>query len=164
MDQLNDFVNDVSTPGSAHYGEHLTRQELADYVRNKESVEYLKRYFEHNNFQITIESRFDDFMYVTGSIQQWERLLSARFYLIQVLDSSSPPLHRSTEYSIPDELTDHISSIFRVTQVPPRNNLVTYSSYAEDLSHAAKSASGIYYGYVSPALLYQYCKLLFRHD
>jgi tripeptidyl-peptidase-1 len=155
LDQLRNIVNDISFPTSMNYGKHLTRKELAELIDNQASKEFVRKYFNQHNFEVTKESRYGEYIYVSGSILQWETLLQTEFYEVDVIDASYSTIHRAYSYTIPHELTPHIEAIFRITQVLPKN---TISKHLVSLKNTGPSIISL--GSVTPELLNQYCKLL----
>lgn len=172
LDKLKAFVDDVSSPMSPNYGNHMTRTELAERYSNYEGLESVKSYFEKKMFVITKSSKYGEFIHVKGTITQWEDVLETKFYeMHQVKDMSSfnlghtgsrkqrtETLLRAKEYTIPQEIQHHVQAMFNTIQIPPKFKKTAITSSVPIQPDAVVTpvpGTYLYDGYVTPQLLYQ---------
>jgi tripeptidyl-peptidase-1 len=195
---------DVSDPTSENYGKHWTRAEVGAFTSNPTATKAVLEYLSTVK-EVTIDHRtlYDEYITATGSVEVWEALLNTEFNVYTLKEVHSGPdsvesyvgrdkvraLIRSESYSLPSELSEHVTAVFNTVQFPElrrkkRNdvskvkqtvdsvlpdtadpgNLSGYRSVAikakqEVESVLPDSQSGIIYGYVTPQLLFEYYKI-----
>lgn len=105
LDQLESKLSKVSTPGQAEYGQWPDKEEIDSQfpaVDDTPVVSWLQ------NAGISNIARDGALLKFTGSVEQVNKLLDTEFAYYQ--NGASTKL-RTTEYSIPDDLSDHIDLI-----------------------------------------------------
>lgn len=166
IDQLKSLVNDISSPTSPNYGNHLTRQELSAQVSNPTGLEIVKSFFEQKHFVVTKTSPYGEFIHVQGTVSQWEESLNAKFYEVHDVSKvnlggrkeprsrKTEPLLRALEYTVPLEIEEHVQAMFNTVQVPPKfkkTSILTSAPIHSDVTVVPGTL--VYPGYVTPALL-----------
>ena len=105
LDQLESVLREVSTPGKAQYGQWLDKDDIDSkfpIVDDTPVVNWLK------NAGISSFARDGSLLNFTSSVEKVNKLLDTSFSHYQNGDSVKL---RTTQYSIPDDLTDHIDLI-----------------------------------------------------
>ncbi|KAJ6155508.1 hypothetical protein N7470_006074 [Penicillium chermesinum] len=105
LDQLETVLREVSTPGHPKYGQWLDKDDVDSQfpvVDDAPVVSWLKE------AGITSFARDGALLNFTGSVEKVNKLLDTQFAYYQNGDSVKL---RTTQYSIPDDLADHIDLI-----------------------------------------------------
>jgi hypothetical protein len=134
-DILQEFVLENSSPGNSKRKPWLTFDQVGDLIKNDVAyhaiIEWLDK---EDDVLVTWTSRRREFIKVVAPIATWERLLHTRFHQYHFSDAVSHEktyVNACAEYHLPVELHEHISSLFRTTQLPP-----------EVASHKRKASPG----------------------
>lgn len=124
LDVLESIVLDITNPDSSRYSQWMTTDEVHDLTRNDEAVQAVTTWLEMHNVTITWRSLSSSYMKAVANISVWESLLNTVFY--DNIDTRRNSISKQTEvyrrcddYSLPAELTPHISAIFNTCQAPP---------------------------------------------
>lgn len=111
VDEFNQMVIDLSTPGSPTYGHFMTREQIRDLVRPAPEVS--RSIYEW----LTAESVSTDTIEDTGdwikfsvSVEQAERMMQTRFNDFQHVDSGHVKT-RTLRYSVPQAIASYIDTI-----------------------------------------------------
>jgi tripeptidyl-peptidase-1 len=114
-----------SSPGSRSYQQWMTFNEVGALVSNAESAASVTQWLQNQGIEVTWKSKRHEYIKATAPIAKWEDLLSTTFYEWE--DHSKPghlprtqrTVHRAMEYSLPGDLTQHLSAVFNTVQTPP---------------------------------------------
>mmetsp|Transcript_29923 Transcript_29923/g.41087 ORF Transcript_29923/g.41087 Transcript_29923/m.41087 type:complete len:444 (+) Transcript_29923:111-1442(+) len=160
LDQLDELVHDISDPDSKNYGKHQSMAEIQAMTANTEStnfiIAYLRRTWPHGHFTMKT-SEYGDFITVTAKISMWEDFLDTQFYEYQQkLGAESITLHRSLGYSLPEDLVEHVHSVFLTSDLPPKVSGKPAVQTTSPSTLSKVSTEGRINGYVTPALLNSY--------
>ncbi|OAA58273.1 family S53 protease-like protein [Cordyceps fumosorosea ARSEF 2679] len=112
MGGLQKRLMDAAHPSSPNYGKWLSKEEMEKYTSPApQSVDMVKVWLgAHSIFDQSISRPTPDWMEVRVPIRQAETLLNSRYSLFK--DSvTGKTMPRTTEYSIPSLLHDHIDTI-----------------------------------------------------
>eukprot|EP00981_Chlorochromonas_danica_P014642 scaffold8452_cov185-Ochromonas_danica.AAC.24 len=118
LDQLTDFVHQVSDPTNPIYGQHKTHQEVQDLVQNEEGYSLLKTFLEYHGITIVKEHRFHLFLTAETNISQWEKVFNTKFHQYKLSWKPKESIIRSESLSLPIHLADHIASVYGTVDVP----------------------------------------------
>lgn len=163
MDKLTDILHDVSDPQSPNYGQHWTREEVANLTSNPEAHDALISYLHSNGASVLSESLAGEYIKVKAPVRVWEKMFNTKFFLFDKthLGKIIGSVVRSEELWIPKELDIHIACVlntidlpFRSTQRPSVKKLSPPSikEYESKGSLATKDYSWAvsYDGYITP--------------
>ncbi|KAK7042011.1 family S53 protease-like protein [Favolaschia claudopus] len=108
---LESEVMAVSDPTSSRYGQHLTPKQVADYVRpTAESVSAVTSWLKANNISATSVTPAGNILQFQIPVSQANSLLNAEFSVFEHQDDSNNETSiRTLQYSVPADLSAHIS-------------------------------------------------------
>lgn len=116
MDKVKQIVDDTSNPKSANYGKHLTKDQLNELTQNKEGQQLLHEFLRSVGANIVKETPSG--IHATATALQWNAALNADFHLYRH-ESNGNELMRTEAYSLPEELSKEVTSVFGTVQFPP---------------------------------------------
>ncbi|KAF8195013.1 family S53 protease-like protein [Pholiota molesta] len=124
MAGLEKALFDVSTPGSALYGQHLTKEEVEAFVApSPESVSLVQQWLAANNITAHAISPAGDWLQFSMPISQANALLDADFTVFTHPETGTT-LTRTLSYSIPSALVGHVDLVHpTITFDNPHANL-----------------------------------------
>ena len=128
---LYDRLNDVSSPGSQHYGEHLNFDEISSHVYgNSDSVEAVLMALESvgvasEGIDLTLGN---DFAVVRLKVSSAEVLFNAEFHYYASIQDKSWRIIRSQNASLGRKLSKHIDFVSGVSNFPSISRLVPFRS------------------------------------
>jgi subtilase family serine protease len=149
LDVIDTMLAERSDPNHQLYQHWLTFDEIGTLVRNDEAVDAITDWLQSNGVTVMYMTPHGDYIKASTTIQHWERLLRATFYLFQDNhpDIKSPVRYnRAESYSIPRYLDDHIHGIFMTSQAPViairrYGHLVPVPNHvAEELDHKRRGS------------------------
>jgi hypothetical protein len=165
-----------STPGSVLYQEWLSFDEVGQLTRNPTSATAVRDWLVRNQVEVKWTSTNSHYIKAHASIAVWERLLNTEFFLWE--DKSrkgSMPLHhrllhRAVEYSLPEDVKEHLSAVFNTVQTPPvfkpKYRMRDVAQFRTDLkiekvdpAEATANAAGATDGKVTVAFLNSFYKI-----
>ncbi|KZT71778.1 family S53 protease [Daedalea quercina L-15889] len=115
---LVDALYDVSTPSSANYGAHLSREEVEAYMAPKaESTSAVNAWLSENGLQITNASAAGDWLSVQMSVSTANNLLNAGFSVFTHSVTGKRTV-RTLAYSIPADLEGHLDLVHPTVSFP----------------------------------------------
>ena len=127
LDVLERMVLERSTPGSPLYQSWMTYDEVGALIRNDEGHSAAVRWLEENGVSVSWSSKRKEYIRASTSIATWERMLNTKFYEWEdsavdgaaegSLSRTKTVLHRSEDYSLPAELTAHVTAVFNTCEV-----------------------------------------------
>ncbi|CAK7246018.1 MAG: hypothetical protein STHCBS139747_007639 [Sporothrix thermara] len=110
---LERLVLEVSTPGHANYGMHLSRDEVQLFTApSDDAVNAVSRWLRDKNISGEVSN---DWVSFTTTVERANTLLDTHFDWYQYEDSDTPVL-RTLQYSVPDSLTEHIDLVQPTTR------------------------------------------------
>jgi len=170
--ELERVLSDVSDPTSENYGKHWTRAEVGAFTSNPVATKAVLDYL--SSMEVTIDHRtlYDEYITATGSVAVWESLFNTEFNVYTLKAHSGPDLAesdvdvesehkfiRTESYSLPSELSEHVTAVFNTVQFPElrskRRSTVSDSKKAlgdDNYYYYSGNATGV----VTPQLLYEY--------
>lgn len=120
LDVLESIVLDITNPDSPNYSNWMTTDEVTNLIKNEEAVQNVTDWLESNNVTITWRSLDSSYLKAVTNISVWESLLHTKFYdWRDTRRNSTHIVRRSAQYSLPHEMTPHITAIFHTCQAPP---------------------------------------------
>lgn len=110
---LEQAVLDMSTPGHASYGKHMTRDELRSYTAPSEAARSaVVEWLESHGIQPAVNN---DWVTFATTVDKANRLLQTRFAWYQYADDKTPKI-RALSYAVPDEVARHIDLVQPTTR------------------------------------------------
>ena len=125
--EIKRLLHEVSDPFSPTYGNHLTRAAIAKLTSNPTSAVAIKSFLTEQGATIASETVYGEYIVAEGSVQLWERLLSAEFYHYESVieergyDPKVSQFIRCKQYTIPEALQSHVFAIHNTVQMPLRS-------------------------------------------
>ncbi|KAI0043881.1 family S53 protease [Auriscalpium vulgare] len=112
---LQDALYDVSTPGSAKYGQHLSKEEVHNFVApTSETVNAVNAWLAKNGLTGTKMSPHSDWIGIQTTVEKANELFDAQFTTF-THDESGVDSINTLEYSIPGSLKEHINLVHPTT-------------------------------------------------
>ncbi|KAF7318601.1 Peptidase S53 domain-containing protein [Mycena chlorophos] len=106
---------DVSTPSSANYGNHLTKEQVASYVAPSATTSSaVLAWLSEHNIKSSAISPAGDTLSITLPVSQANSLLDTTFSTYKHV-STGKTVIRTLEYSIPTALQGHIDLVYPAT-------------------------------------------------
>ncbi|KAJ7685962.1 family S53 protease [Mycena rosella] len=114
----------VSDPANALYGQHLTRQEVPEFVKpSAETVSAVSEWLSENGITAKSISPAGDLLQISLSVSKADALLSTQFSTFTHIASGKTSI-RTLAYSVPVSLQSHIQFVHpTVAFVPPLSGL-----------------------------------------
>lgn len=145
MDILTQFVNDVSNPKSANYGNFKTRDEIGIMTENVAASKTVTSYLVKAGAKVTEVSPYQEYITAVAPVYVWEKMLDTRFhqYNFSTVNDTGYPvtIYRADRYSIPLKLDTAVASVLETVQMPELQN----ESGIRTQSHRApKKSQGFY--------------------
>jgi tripeptidyl-peptidase-1 len=127
LDKLEEVLYDVSNPSSGNYGKHWKKEEIMKLIGNHEASLAVEQHLRSHGISIINKSPFGEFITAVGKIEIWERIFSTKFHEFYHDDWSSvstssdkvTPLIRSLQYTLTEELLEHVDTVFNVADFSP---------------------------------------------
>jgi subtilase family serine protease len=116
---VENLIAEASDPKSSQYQRWLTTEEVR-YLTNppQSAISQVMNWLLENSVSIVSQSSNNTYITALASIDKWEILLNTTFFLCEdSLQAHARPYHRAWEYSLPRELSQHISAAFNVIEV-----------------------------------------------
>lgn len=122
FDRLTNLVDEVSDPRSRHYGQHLSRDKVAQMIGNPAAVETIKQYLHEQGATIVKVSTHGEFITAEAPVTTWNKVFDTQLHKCSVrnhITEETNTFIRAKEYSLPVALVDHVAEVFNLVQVPP---------------------------------------------
>ena len=140
-EQLESDMVDISTPGHAKYGQHLTRDQLRSYTApTKRAVSDVSEWLQKHDIEGSVDN---DWITIRTTVKRANKLLDTEFSWYQYEQGGQPKL-RTLSYSIPDELTKHIDLVQPTTrfgELEPHKSTIFDIQYGDDLQFGSSKTS-----------------------
>ena len=159
VQQLFDSLENISDPYSPNYGHYLTSDQINQLIRNYDSSMYVINRMEDLNVKIIHKTNALEYIVARGKISIWESYFNAKFYNIQNLQTMEVHI-RALEYSLPEDLVDHIGYVFNMRHIFPT---VTSSitPIAENI-HSDIDFDDNSYAYITPKKIINYYNIKYN--
>ncbi|KAI0355217.1 family S53 protease [Trametes cingulata] len=127
--ELEQKLYDVSTPSSANYGQHLSKEEVEQYIAPKpESVNAVNSWLVENGLTAKTISPAGDWLAFEVPVSKANELFDADFSVF-THDETGLEAIRTLSYSIPAELQGHLDLVHPTVTFPnPKSHLPVISS------------------------------------
>ena len=126
METLTRFVDDVSNPKSANYGNYKTREEIGVMTENLAASKTVKTYIIKAGAKVTEVSPYQEYITAVAPVYVWEKIFDTRFHqynFSSVNDTGYPvTIYRADRYSIPLKLDTAVVSVLDTVQMPELQN------------------------------------------
>ncbi|KAL5512352.1 hypothetical protein ACEPAG_3344 [Sanghuangporus baumii] len=111
MAGLEEKLYAVSTPGSALYGQHLSKEEVEEFVKpSPDSVAIVNQFLASHGVDATVASPAGDWMTFQVPVSKANEMFSADFTTFQHQATGKQSV-RTLAYSIPTELQGHLNLV-----------------------------------------------------
>ncbi|KAI0045659.1 family S53 protease [Auriscalpium vulgare] len=156
---LQDALYDTSTPGSANYGHHLSKDDVAKYVApTPESTAAVTSWLSEHGLSATALSPAGDWIGIETTVAQANSLFDADFS--KFVHTSGQETVRTLSYSIPASLKSHLDLVhptvtfpaIELANVPLASIPLSLSARIELSSDTAPSSCN---NYITPTCLQQ---------
>jgi len=123
--QLDAILIARSTPGSPFYQQWMSFDEVGQLTSNPDGAKAVEDWLAENNIPVTWKSAHSDYLKASAKISQWEQMLDTKFFLFEDHSKKNSEtglgriMHRAEEYSLPEHVSEHLSTVFNTVQVPP---------------------------------------------
>ena len=123
MEELTDFLHDVSDPSSDNYGQHMTRTGVSDLTSNPEGRDSVKEYLHVAGAAVVAVTLGGEYITASAPIGVWEKMFNCEFYMFhQTMENDVVnKVVRTESYSIPVHLSNHVQSVFNTVDIPHEN-------------------------------------------
>ncbi|EED77904.1 family S53 protease-like protein [Postia placenta Mad-698-R] len=112
---LEDALYDVSTPSSANYGNHLTKEEAAAFVApTKEATAAVTSWLNNNGVNYTTLTPAGDWLSLTVPVSQANELFGAQFN-VYTDETTGQQTVRTMSYAVPQTLAAHLTVVYPTT-------------------------------------------------
>ena len=121
MDELIRILHDVSDPLSSNYGQHLTREEVADLTSNPESRDAVVSYLNLIGASVISETLSGEYITANATVAVWEVMFNTEFFTFHKthhIDQRVEKVVRAEKYWVPRELDMHVESVFNTIEMP----------------------------------------------
>ncbi|PQE05720.1 tripeptidyl peptidase sed3 protein [Rutstroemia sp. NJR-2017a BVV2] len=134
----------ISTPDHQDYGKHLTREEVKELIKPRdESTEAVLSWLENSGISSSAITNDGEWINFRTSVRQAEQMLNTTFYYFAHQSNSRSKLLRTLQYSVPENLTNHITMIQSTTrfgQIKAHNSQLFRIGSASSVSAAVDAA------------------------
>lgn len=128
IDYLENLLMKISSPDSSSYQQWLTFEQVSELTRNDDAVKHVESWLKLNDISITSKSHNSFYIEAEAPITKWSKILNTTFYIWKdtqnygkVTESDDVSYHiRSHDYSLPNHLLPHITTIFNVCDAMPK--------------------------------------------
>jgi subtilase family serine protease len=170
LDELEQVLFDVSDPESSNYGKYWSKSEVGELTSNPTSTNAVLEYLSFKKVKVVNQSLYGEYITATATIKVWEDMFNTEFHhfdmKLQSVDGEAKIVQviRTESYSLPVELSDHVSAVFKTVEFPIRDTFKPEPIELQQPSQSKKikvndidfSQPGLLSGYVTPALLFLY--------
>ncbi|KAJ6527399.1 family S53 protease [Mycena capillaripes] len=109
----------ISDPASEFYGQHLTLEEVAEFVKpTDETLAVVSSWFSENNIDTKPVTPAGDMLEIRIPVSQANDLLSAEFSVFTHVETGKTSI-RTLQYSLPASLTPHVDFFHPTTIFTP---------------------------------------------
>ncbi|KZT28047.1 family S53 protease [Neolentinus lepideus HHB14362 ss-1] len=131
MASLEKALYDVSVPSSPLYGQHLSKQEVEEYVKpTQESVDAVNQWLSSEGITANTISPAGDWLQFSVPVSKANEMFDADFSVFTHTESGQQAI-RTLSYSIPKELVGHLDLVHPTITFPnPYSHLPVVSSPA----------------------------------
>ncbi|KAH9925060.1 family S53 protease-like protein [Epithele typhae] len=119
---LEKALMDVSTPGNALYGQHLSKEELESYTAplKAESLDAVTAWLKENDIEASSASPAGDWLSFDVPVSKANELFDADYTVFK--HTGGRELLRTLSYSVPEDLAAHIDVIHPSNTYPSASN------------------------------------------
>ena len=144
-------LKQVSDPDSPKYGQHLTREEVAELSTPRRSIDFVRAYLDKATNALSVRVSWSpglDFVRVEGRVEDLDRIFNARFRRWEraLRGRVVHATHRTREMAVPKELEAHLDGILGALHLPTgqlqHNQMGPGAGAAGDEGDAAGAGEG----------------------
>ena len=120
MGELTQLVDDVSDPGSANYGQHMTRDQVVELTSDPISFASVSAYLQANDASVVSVSSGEEYITAQAPISVWNKLFNTSFHIFQQThrDGNVSEVVRAEEYWMPREIHSHVLCAMNIVEMP----------------------------------------------
>ena len=127
LDELEQVLFYVSDPESSNYGKYWSKSQVGELTSNPTSTNAVLEYLSFKKVKVVNQSLYGEYITATATIKVWEDMFNTEFHhfdmKLQSVDGEAKIVQviRTESYSLPVELSDHVSAVFKTVQFPIRD-------------------------------------------
>jgi tripeptidyl-peptidase-1 len=118
LDEIERILYDVSTPGSANYGKHMTHREVHELTRNLNATEAVWAFCRDHGIEVKATSEYGEYITAVAPVGTLEHAMGASFQAMR--HEEMGVVVRSRSYDMPAELEGHVSCVLNMVELPSR--------------------------------------------
>lgn len=118
LDQLQQLVLEVSTPGNPLRGKYMSYEEVNNMTKNLEGTERLRFWLESAGILIDKVHPFGSYIHARANVSLLSSVLRTTFMALQSHVEGREIVRATTDISCPAFIAEHLSGIFSLTQLP----------------------------------------------
>jgi tripeptidyl-peptidase-1 len=122
LPELERILLDVSDPASANYGKHLTHKQVHELTANPAATRAIVQFCNEHGLSVKNTSAYGEYVTVHAPVATWNGLLGTRFVqLYRAQRNIVQSVVRSTSYTMPSELVEHVYHVLGAVELPLRD-------------------------------------------
>ncbi|KZV65279.1 hypothetical protein PENSPDRAFT_136592 [Peniophora sp. CONT] len=138
---LKDKLIDISTPGKAAYGQHLSKEEVFAYTApTSAAVDAINKWLAENNLNSSQHSPAGDWISITPTVGQANTLFDANFVNFANTETGETTI-RTLAYSLPAYLKDHVELVHPTISFPGSRSNIAFDSFPQSIQQGGAPAS-----------------------
>lgn len=129
--ELESLLVERADPESKKYQAWLTFENIGRITNSFHSCDIVKSWLNDQNITISWVSEHSTYIKASGTISQWEYILSTQFYHFKSKLSDHPYTYiRSNNYNLPSHISPHVTVVFYTNEIPSIVN-----KHSKQMSH-----------------------------
>eukprot|EP00428_Durinskia_dybowskii_P077997 CAMPEP_0170358432 /NCGR_PEP_ID=MMETSP0117_2-20130122/2227_1 /TAXON_ID=400756 /ORGANISM="Durinskia baltica, Strain CSIRO CS-38" /LENGTH=223 /DNA_ID=CAMNT_0010612645 /DNA_START=78 /DNA_END=745 /DNA_ORIENTATION=+ len=116
--QLKEKLDAISNPFSSIYGQHMSRDEVAELSSDSTASEAINSFLDNHGIERIKTSRYGDYVTAEATIAVWEDVFQTKFYEISQKKNKVYKVARCLHFTVPTEIAEHVDGIFNTVQLP----------------------------------------------
>ena len=121
VNQITAILHNISNVSSQNYGHHLSKEQIDSLTSNQESRAVVVSCLLSIGASVASETQNWEHVTATAPVGIWENFFQSTFYKYYLQhDGSRKEFIRTHEYWIPNEMNEHVESVFNIIQLPHR--------------------------------------------
>jgi hypothetical protein len=118
LDYIERTLLERSTPGNPQYQKWFSFDEVGKITENIPSFLKVTAWLNHSNVNIKWVSPYNHYIKANAKISLWHKLFQNQFYKWKHVLSDTCHI-RAFNYSLPVDISPHISAVLRIIDIPP---------------------------------------------
>jgi tripeptidyl-peptidase-1 len=120
LDHLQEVLMSVSDPTSLNRGKYWTNSEINELTTDVDAVSKVEAFLTNAGVAFRRVDASGNYIKATTAVSQWESMFQTDIQKVGAVDGSRAPLLRAvSSVFMPDEISDSVAGIFRLSSLPP---------------------------------------------